>query len=179
MPRMRIAFAISIVVLVCAACSGGAGDKASTSTPPPTSSSAAAAPPPAQSKPGRDPATLKACEIVTGDQVAKAAGGQLAAPTGSSSSVCGYVLDVAGKTESYQVWFQPVEMMQTWFDVGSEAQKGEKVDGPWDEAYIHPTALGGGFTLSALRRGDIALEVKGDRKAVVVEIGRLAAKVLK
>ncbi len=178
MPGMRIVFAISIVVLVSAACSGGAGDKASTSTPPPTSSSAAgraaAAPPPAQSKAGRNPATLKACEIVNGDQVAKVAVGRLAAPTGSSTNVCGYVLDVAEKTESYWLSIEPVEMVQTFFNVSSDADKGEKVDGPWDEAYIHPAVFGEGFTLSAIRRGDIAFEVKGDRKAVVLQISRLA-----
>lgn len=178
MHRMRIVFATSIIALVSAGCSGGPGGKASTSTPASTSSAAArgaaAAPPPAQSKPGRDPASLKACEIVTGEQVAKAAGGRLAAPTGSSSSVCGYVLDVGEKTESYQLSFQPVEMVQTFFNLSSEADKGEKVNGPWDEAYIHPAVFGGGFSLSAVRRGDIALEVKGDRKPVVLEIGRLA-----
>jgi len=52
--------------------------------------------------------------------------------------------------------------------------RGEPVAGLWDEAYVQSRAPESGFSLVALQRGKLALEVWGDRKEPLIELARLA-----
>lgn len=135
---------------------------------------APAAPPPAatQASP-RDLSTLNLCETVRPEEVATAAGGKLATEPSWSGKACMYVVEVADGTESYVLSVYPASLAEALLQVQSPAEKGEKTAGPWDEGWLGPRAMGSGFTLLAVRRGDIAIEASGDRREVAVALGRL------
>ncbi|TAN43361.1 MAG: hypothetical protein EPN25_00865 [Nitrospirae bacterium] len=129
----------------------------------------------AQSAPkGRDISGMKACEIVTPDEAAARAGGKLLTKPIPGGSTCMYVLEVPKGTESYNFSIQPAAMYEALLSVKSEKEKGEKIPGLWEEAYLAPRDLTKGFSLIALKRGDIAIEVSGERKEVLLEIAKLA-----
>ncbi|MHB8882050.1 MAG: hypothetical protein ACYC69_11145 [Thermodesulfovibrionales bacterium] len=123
---------------------------------------------------GRDISGLKACEIVTPDEAASRAGGKLLARPIPGGSTCMYVLEVPKGTESYNFRIQPASMYEALLSVKSEKEKGEKIPGLWEEAYLAPRDLTKGFSLIALKRGDIAIEVSGERREVLLEIAKLA-----
>lgn len=162
--RIGVAFAMALV----AACG---------SKEPPAPVQPAAAPAPAESAalaPARDIAALKACEIVTPEEVATIVGGKLLNEPPVGFPNCVYVLDVNGTTESYRIVFAEPGMYSAMLDAQSEAEKGESLAGLWDEAYVQPRAMGDGMTVIAIKRGDLALESSGPRKEPVVEIAKLA-----
>jgi hypothetical protein len=49
-----------------------------------------------------------------------------------------------------------------------------RVEGPWDDGRIGPQPLGGGTRFVAVR-GDLGIEVTGDRDEPMIEIAKLAA----
>jgi hypothetical protein len=59
-------------------------------------------------------------------------------------------------------------------DMPGFKEKAERLAGLWDEAYVQPRELGGGFSVVAVRRGDIAVEAWGDRREPAIEIAKLA-----
>jgi len=123
---------------------------------------------------GRDISALKACEIVTPDKAASIAGGKLLTMPPAGGSTCMYVLEVPKGTESYNFTIKSAAAYEALLLVKGEKEKGEKIPGLWEEAYLAPRELAKGYSLIALKRGDIAIEVTGERKEVLIEIARIA-----
>jgi hypothetical protein len=165
-------FTVAVAAGCLVACGGGGSPQSATPAAPATS---APAPAPPAAAPVRDVATLKACEIVTPSEVAGIVGGKLLNEPPAGFSNCAYVVETAAATESYRLLFAEPGMYAALLQTQSDAEKGERLDGLWDEAYVQAGADGSGFTVIAIKRGDIALEAKGDRKEPAVEIARRAA----
>lgn len=147
-------------------------------SPPEPAAATAPAPVPAETAPpaaaARDVAALKACEIVKPEQVATIVGGKLLNEPPAGFPNCAYVLDVNGATESYRISFADPGVYTAMLEIQGEAERGEKLDGLWDEAYVQPRAMGDGVSVIVIKRGDLALEASGPRKEPAVEIARLA-----
>jgi hypothetical protein len=143
-------------------------------TAAPSTSPAAAPAPALPATPARDVSALEACEIVPPAEVAAIVGGTLLnePPTGFAN--CAYVLDANGTTESYRIAFGDPAPYVAMLDAQSEAERGERLDGLWDEAYVQTQAMADGFSVIVIRRGDLAVEATGPRKEPAVEIARLA-----
>lgn len=124
--------------------------------------------------PAVDIASLKACEIVTPQEAVTIIGGKLLNEPPAGFSNCAYVVEVGGTTESYRISFSDPAMYEALLATQSSAERGESVAGLWDEAYVQSRAPDNGYSLVALQRGKIALEVGGDRKEPLVELVRLA-----
>jgi len=124
----------------------------------------------------RDLATVKACEMVKPDEVATLAGGKLLAERPAGYSFCNYVVErEGGGTESYTLRFVGPDLEEPLLEHLLADQEGEKVAGMLDAAHLGPAPFGDGFQLLAIRHGDVAMEVNGERKAVVLEIAKRAA----
>lgn len=148
----------------------GAAQPAPAPTPPAPSAATAALPAPA----ARDVASLRACEIVKPAEVASIVGGPLLNEPPPGFANCAYVIEIAGRTESYRLMFSEPGVYAVMLEAQTPEEKGERIDGLWDEAYVQP-GMGAGVSVIVLRRGDLALEVKGDRREPALEIARLAA----
>lgn len=142
-------------------------------TPGPVAATTAAAGQ-AAAPPRRDVSRLKACEIVSPKEAATIVGGTLLNQPPAGFANCTYVVEVTQGTESYRLNFADPQLYTAMLNTQSEAEKGEQLSGLWDEAYVQPRALGSGFTVIAVRRGDLAMEVSGDRKEPAVAIAKLA-----
>jgi hypothetical protein len=130
--------------------------------------------PPAQAE--RDLDTVKACDIVKPDEVAAIAGGKLLAPPPAGYSFCNYVVERhRGGTESYLLRFAGARLEEPLLDHRLAEGQGEKVGGMLDAAHLGTAPFSGGFQLLAIRHGDVAMEVNGERKEVVLEIAKRAA----
>jgi hypothetical protein len=128
----------------------------------------------AAGSPALDIASFRACEIVTPQEAATIIGGKLLNEPPAGFPNCAYVMEVGGATESYRLSFSTPAMYEALLETQSAAERGDPVAGLWDEAYVQPRALGNGYTLMALQRGKLALEVSGDRKEPLAELARLA-----
>jgi hypothetical protein len=121
------------------------------------------------------PPDIKACEIVTGEEVAELAGAKLLTKPNLTSFFCFYVVEQeSGAAENYNLTFDSASSTELLLNHMSAEEKGEKIEGILDEAYIGKKLLGGQIALRALRRGKLGMIVTGDRKDVILKIGRLA-----
>lgn len=127
--------------------------------------------------PARDISAIKACEIVGPEEVAGIVGGKLLTEPVAGFPNCSYVIEVGGGTESYRVAYSEPGALQAMVDYETATGPVERVEGLWDQAVVLPreAETGGGFSAVAIRKGDIAVEVWGERKEPVVEVLRLAA----
>ena len=121
-----------------------------------------------------DLASLKACEIVTPQEAATIIGGKLLNEPPAGFSNCAYVVEVDGTTESYRISFSAPAMHEAMLETQSVAERGESIAGLWGEAYLQSRAPESGYSLVALQRGKLALEVSGDRKEPLIELAKLA-----
>ena len=121
-----------------------------------------------------DIASLKACEIVTPQEAATIIGGKLLNEPPAGFSNCAYVVEVDGTTESYRISFSAPAMHEAMLETQSVAERGESIAGLWGEAYLQSRAPESGYSLVALQRGRLALEVWGDRKEPLIELARRA-----
>jgi len=124
--------------------------------------------------PAVDIAGLKACEIVTPQEAATIIGGKLLNESPAGLSNCAYVVEVDGTTESYRINFSAPAMHEAMLETQSVAERGESIAGLWGEAYLQSRAPESGYSLVALQRGRLALEVWGDRKEPLIELAKLA-----
>jgi hypothetical protein len=135
---------------------------------------------PGYAQKGRDLGKLRPCEIVTGKDVAAIAKGKLMSDPLGGSSACSYLIELSnGQVESYGLSFQAAAGVEALLKAQSPAEKGERVPGLWDEAYASKRFMASGFSLVVLRRGDMALEVTGERKDVLMAVAKLAIGRLK
>jgi len=122
------------------------------------------------------PPDIKACEIVSGEEVAKFAGGKMLVKPTAVSFFCSYVVELEGVgTETYQLTFDSAANTELLLEHISGEEKGDKVDGILDEAYLGRDSLNVQYQLRALQKGKLGMNVNGDRKEVVLQIARLAA----
>lgn len=121
---------------------------------------------------------LNACELVPGATVEKITGGKLQAQPSNAGPVCIYGIGASDKIESYKVMYMPAAPNIEYLKAANPDEKGEKVDGPWKEAWLGKASFGG-FHVVAIFNDDIAIEVSGDRKEVLTEIAKTAAEGLK
>ena len=123
----------------------------------------------------RDPSTLKACEVVTGKDVAGIAKGKLMSPPLGGAQACAYLVEMSdGTVESYRVSIQAPAGIEAMWKSQTAAERGEAVAGLWDQAYVAKQFMASGLSLAAVKRNDLALEVTGERKDVLLAIAKLA-----
>lgn len=122
------------------------------------------------------PPDIQACNIVSGEEVARLAGGKLLVKPGSTSFFCNYVVEREdGGVESYQLTFDSASSTALLMEHRNPTEKWEKIDGILDEAYLGRSSMTEQFQFQALLRSKLGLNVTGDRKEVVLQIARLAA----
>ncbi len=81
----------------------------------------------------------------------------------------------AAAPESYRLAFTTPEPYVAMLATQDEKDKGERIPDLLDEAYVQPQAVGEGVSVVAIARGDLALEVSGNRKEPALAIAKLAA----
>lgn len=124
----------------------------------------------------RDLSSIDLCKIILPAEVATAAGGTLATEPAWKGNSCMYVIETPEGTESYLASIQPVDLVRVVLDAQTEAERGERIDGLWDEAWLGKRALvAEGYSLTVVRNGELAFEIAGDRRDVVLALARLAA----
>lgn len=158
------------MALACAACGPPEAAPAGDAAPSETGGAPAAAA--AQ----RDVSGINGCELVRGDEVVRIAGGtKLSLPPTAYPGGCMYVVERAdGAAESYQFRYDGTGIDRAMIEHFTPEENMRRVEGPWDEGRIGPQPLGGGTRFLAVR-GDLGLEVTGDRAEAMIEIAKLAA----
>ena len=175
--NIRSVFGVTVLVMGFVACGGqGAPEQAaapapSVEAPDLAESNTVAA---TTGSPAVDVAGLKACEIVTPQEAATIIGGKLLNEPPAGFSNCAYVVEVDGTTESYRISFSAPAMHEAMLETQSIAERGESIAGLWGEAYLQSRAPESSYSLVALQRGKLALEVSGDRKEPLIELAKLA-----
>lgn len=175
--KMLSTTGVLLVAMCVVSCGGGGSQEEPIATGSQAQAPLASAAPqatPATTPTGRDVSTLRACEIVKPQDVVTIVGGKLLNEPPGGYPNCAYVLEVKGDTESYRLAFSEPQMYTAVIDMPGFKEKAEQLAGLWDEAYVQPRELGGGFSVVAVRRGDIALEAWGDRREPAIEIAKLA-----
>ena len=123
----------------------------------------------------RDLSPLKACEVVTGKDVAGMAKGKLMSPPLGEAQACAYLVEMAdGTVESYRFSIQAPVGIEAMWKSQTAAERGEPVAGLWDQAYVAKQFMASGLSLTAVKRSDLAIEMTGERKEVLLAIGKLA-----
>ncbi len=150
---------VTALTIGIASCGGGSSRQATTSADPSPgapATPAASSPAQAAAPKARDVSALRACEIVTPQDVARVTGGKLLNEPPGGFSNCTYVLEVKGATESYRLAFSEPALYTSMLAAQTGSEKGDRQAGLWDEAYLQPRAVGGGYSLIAVRRDDVA-----------------------
>ena len=131
----------------------------------------------------RDLTKLDPCKILTSADVAAATKGKVASSVGggAGATACMWVVDAKSGSGSYQLFLHKPDVVEALWKVESAAEKGTPVAGLWNEAYLSPP---GGrhanvFILTALNRGDMAIEVHGVDKDAVISLGKTAVSRIK
>lgn len=123
---------------------------------------------------------LRTCELIPGTEVAATAKGKLASPPIGSGGSCRYTIALpGGEVEAYQIAYQPAANVETVLKMQSPAERGEKVAGLWDEAYVGKRFMASGVSVTAVKRGDIAVEVGGERREVAIALAKIAVSRVK
>ena len=176
--NMRSAISVTMLVLGVVACSGESAPQQASPVQAPSAQARAPADDIAAAAtagaPGLHIEDLKACEIVTPQEASTIIGGKLLNEPPVGFSNCAYVVEVNGTTESYRISFSEPAMYAALFDTQSGTERGESVAGLWDAAHVQPRASSSGYSLVAVQRGRLALEVWGDRKEPLVKLAQLA-----
>lgn len=165
---------LAMMALAIAACDSGKKDAPAPAKPVASAAKSAPAAPAARE---RDLSGLQLCEIVKGAEVVKIAGGaKLAAPATSVPRGCMYVVErPGGGADHFNLRVESASLEAMLIEHLKSEETIEKVSGPWDDARVSRAKLGGGLRLMVLRRGDIGIEVAGERKEAMIEIAKLAA----
>ena len=175
--NVRSVIGVTTLLMGVVACGGkGAPEQAAAPAPSAQAPASVESSPAAVTagSPAVDIAALNACEIVTPQEAATIIGGKLLNEPPVGFSNCAYVVEVDGTTESYRISFSAPSMYEAMLETQSVAERGESIAGLWGEAYLQSRAPESGYSLVALQRSKLALEVWGDRKEPLIELARLA-----
>lgn len=94
---------------------------------------------------------------------------------------CGYLVEAPNSgADTYDFYLQEAAVIEAMLAIETPEQKGTPVPGLWTEAYVGP-AVGspGQFALVALNKGDMAIELRGPNKDVLIALAKLAITRLK
>lgn len=130
----------------------------------------------------RDLSKLDPCKVLTSADVAAATKGKVSMTAGGDlgGAACMWVVDAPTGAGTYQLFLQKPDVIEALFKVESPAEKGTPVAGLWSEAYLAPPgASGDQYILTVLNKGDMAIEVHGVNKDVVMSLGKTATSRLK
>jgi hypothetical protein len=130
----------------------------------------------------RDLTKLDPCKVLTSADVATATKGKVSSTVGGGvgATACLWVVDSPTGAGTYQLFLQKSDLIEALWKVASGAEKGTAVTGVWGEAYMQPPGTHGDeFILTALNKGDMAIEVHGVNKDAVVSLGKTAVSRLK
>ena len=131
----------------------------------------------------RDLTKLDPCKVLTSPDIASATKGKVSSVVGggTGATACLWVVDAPTGTGTYQLFLQPANIIEELWKVQSATEKGVPVAGMWTEAHVTPPGggMGDAFILTALNRGDMAIEVHGVNKDVVTSLGKTAISRLK
>jgi hypothetical protein len=128
----------------------------------------------------RDLTKLDACKILTPADVAAVTKRKVVTSVGGQVH-CSYVVEAPQSgADTYDFYLQEAAVTQALLELKSPADKGAPVAGLWNEAYVGPT-VGSPKQLSlvALRKGDMAIQIQGPNKDVLIALGKLAVSRLK
>ena len=137
---------------------------------------------PAFAQKPRDISKLDPCKVLTAADVASATKGKVSTTTGGGvgAAACLWVVDAPTGAGTYQLFLQKAELIETLLKVKTPAEKGTPVPGLWTEAYMVPPGTHGDqYILTALNKGDMAVEVHGVNKDAVTSLGKVAVTRLK
>ena len=130
----------------------------------------------------RDLTKLDPCKVLASSDIAAATKGKVSSTVGGGpgATACMWVVDAPTGAGTYQLFLQKADMIEALWKAGSAAENGAAVPGLWSEAHMTPPgASGDQFILTALNKGDMAIEVHGVNKDVVVSLGKTAIARLK
>ena|SRR5688572_12377731 len=129
---------------------------------------------------GRDLTKLDACKILTPADVTAATKRKVIKSVGGQVH-CSYVVEAPQSgAETYDFYLSEAALIEAMFAVKTAAEKGSPVAGLWNEAYVGAaTGSPGQLSLVALRKGDMAIEIKGPNKAALVALAQVAVARLK
>lgn len=131
----------------------------------------------------RDLTKLDPCKILTSADVAAATNGKVAtsAGGGAGANACMWVVDAKSGAGSYQLFLHKPDLIEALWKVESAGEKGTPVAGLWNEAYLSPPGgmHAGVFILTALKPGDMAIEIHGVNKDAVVSLGKTVVSRIK
>jgi hypothetical protein len=128
----------------------------------------------------RDLSKLDACKVLTPADVSGATKHKLMTSVGGAVH-CSYVVEDPNRgADTYDFYLTEATVMEALIGVKSAKEKGTSVAGLWNEAYVGP-AIGSSNQLSlvALHRGDMAIEIHGPSKDVLIALARIAVGRLK
>ncbi len=128
----------------------------------------------------RDLTKLNACKILTPADVAAATMRKVITSVGGQVH-CSYVVEAPQSgADTYDFYLQEAAVTQALLEIKSPGDKGTPIAGLWSEAYVRP-AVGSPKQLSlvALRKGDMAIQIQGPNKDVLIALGKLAVSRLK
>lgn len=156
------------LVLVLASCGGGATPESTTAPAtatvpsPPAPTSAVTAPTAPAPGGGRDLANLHVCELVTPQEVASMAGGNVfqeaLQSSSESSALCVYHIGFPnGDYQQYRIHLQSPNLVEPLIECCA-ADLGRPMEGLGDVAFLEQDE-NGLFTLLALVKNDFALEL--------------------
>jgi hypothetical protein len=129
---------------------------------------------------GRDLSKLDACKILARTDVANATQRKILTSVGGAVH-CSYVVEAPNSgSETYDFYLNEASVLEALLSVETPTEKGTPVPGLWTEAYVRPS-VGSPKQLSlvALHKGDMAIEIQGPSKDVLISLARLAVSRLK
>ena len=129
---------------------------------------------------GRDLSKLDACKVLTPADVGNATKQKLLKSVGGAVH-CSYVMESAKNgSDTYDFYLNEASVLEALLSVESAKEKGTPVPGVWTEAYVRPS-VGSPKQLSlvALKKGDMAIEIQGPSKDVLISLAHTAVGRLK
>ena len=133
----------------------------------------------AQQQP-RDLSRLDACKIITSQDVSITAKRKNLGFTGGESH-CTYAVQVRDTMDTYELYLVEAAVMDSLL-TAKGAQKGTRVSGVWNEAYIAPAdSTPNQLALVAVKKGDMAIRLLGPStsKDVLIRLARLVVDRIK
>jgi len=128
----------------------------------------------------RDLNNLDACKILAPADVANATKRKVASSVGGGMA-CTYVVEAPNSgADTYHFYLTKAATIEALLKTMSASEKGTPVSGIWTEAYVGPSAGSADvLSLIALNRGDLAIEIKGPNKDILIALAKLATSRLK
>jgi len=124
---------------------------------------------------GRDLSKLDACKILAPADVAAATMRKIMTSVGGQVH-CSYVVEAPQSgADTYDFYLNEASITEMLLQTKTGAEKGTPVTGLWSEAYVGPaTGSATQMSLVALKKGDMAIEIQGPSKDVLVALAKLA-----